>query len=64
MVHRGVGMAIHGADGHVGAVTVAAPAQRFCGRESGLAEALSITVARVDADLARTGLRAFAAVAG
>ena len=53
----GVGMAIHDAAGHVGAVTVAAPAARFYGREAELAGALSMTVARIDGALTRTRLR-------
>jgi len=60
----GVGMAIHDGSGHVGAITVAAPATRFYGRETALTGALGATVTRVDAELAAVGLRVLTATSG
>lgn len=56
----GVGKVIHDGVGHLGAITVALPAQHFYGREEELAGALGETVEEVNAALARTELRSFA----
>lgn len=56
----GVGKVIHDGVGHLGAITVALPAQHFYGREHELAGALGETVEEVNTALARTELRAFA----
>ena len=48
---------IHDGGGHLGAITVALPAQHFYGREHELAGALCEAVEEVNAALARTALR-------
>ena len=53
----GVAKVIHDGGGHLGAVTVALPAQHFYGREHELAGALCEAVEEVNAALARTALR-------
>jgi DNA-binding IclR family transcriptional regulator len=56
----GVAKVIHDGGGHLGAITVALPAQQFYGREHELAGAVREAVEEVNVALARTALRPFA----
>jgi DNA-binding IclR family transcriptional regulator len=56
----GVARVIHVGGAHLGAITVALPAQHFYGREHELAGALCEAVDEVNAALVRTALRPFA----